>query len=125
MAAHREIKSKPRLSLRCLKIKLMKLRSVLFVTLTVAGLLTALVPFSARAGGLAFDAAGNLFAADKHSVSKYTPDRAKSTFAAGLKEPLGLCFDGKGNLFVSDGLAGKAGSQRSILKFAADAKRRY
>src|SRR5260370_24971360 len=44
-------------------------------------------------------------------------------FGGGLKATLGLCFDGKGNLFVSEGLAGKAGSQRSILKFAHDGKR--
>jgi hypothetical protein len=97
----------------------MKLLNRLFIALTVAGLATMLVSVSARAGGLAFDAADNLFAADKHSVCKYTPDGTKSTFATGLKEPLGLCFDRKGNFFVLDGLAPTS----SILKFTPDGKR--
>jgi hypothetical protein len=57
---------------------------------------------SIHAGGLTFDAAGNLFVADGHSVSKFTADGTKSIFATALKEPLGLSFDSKGNLFVSD-----------------------
>jgi hypothetical protein len=65
----------------------------LFLALTVAGLGTILVSMSARAGGLAFDAAGNLFVADGHSISKYAPDGTKSTFAAGQ-------FDAKGNVKI-------------------------
>jgi hypothetical protein len=71
-----------------------------FVSLTVAGLVAILVPVSAHASNLAFDAAGNLFWADGPSVFKCTPDGAKSTFAAGLKGPLSLCFDSKGDFFV-------------------------
>jgi hypothetical protein len=71
-----------------------------------------LVSVSAHAGGLTFDAAGNLFVADGHSVSKFTVDGTKSTFATGLKEPLGLSFDSKGNLFVSHG--------DSIFKFTPE-----
>src|SRR5437773_7569731 len=85
-----------------------------FVALTVAGLGTILVSISAQAGLLAFDAAGNLFLSDRHSISKYAPDGTKSTFAAGLN-PLSLSFDGKGNLFVVD--------ESSILKFTPDGKR--
>jgi hypothetical protein len=52
-----------------------------FICLTVASLATILVPVSAHASNLAFDAAGNLFWADGPSVFKYTPDGAKSSFA--------------------------------------------
>src|SRR5437773_1761946 len=95
----------------------------LFLALTVAGLGTVLVPAETQAGGLAIDAAGNLFVADGHSILKYTPDGTKNTFATGLRMPLGLCFDGKGNLFVSDGAANTARSQRSILKFGPNGRK--
>jgi sugar lactone lactonase YvrE len=97
----------------------------IFIGLRVAALATILVPMSAHANALAFDAAGNLYAADpsRHSVFKYTADGTKSTFATGLRYPLGLCFDGKGNLFVSDGSAINPKSRRSILKFTSDRKR--
>jgi hypothetical protein len=72
---------------------------------------------STHAGSLTFDAAGNLFVADGHSVSKFTADGTKSTFATGLKEPLGLSFDSKGNLFVSD-----AGGN-SIYKLTLEGKK--
>jgi len=74
----------------------------LFVALIVASLGTILVPAETQAGRLAFDAAGNLFLSDGHSIFKYAPDGAKSTFTAGLRYPLDLCFDREGNLFVSD-----------------------
>jgi sugar lactone lactonase YvrE len=95
-----------------------------FIILGIAGLGTIFGFTNAQAGGLAFDAAGNLYVADssKHSVFKYTPDGTKSTFATGLY-PLGLCFDREGNLFVSDGAANTAGSQRSILKFGPDGRK--
>ena len=88
-----------------------------FTTLMVASLGTILVSISARAGSLAFDAAGNLFHGEGHSVFKYTSDGTKSTFATGLKNSSSLAFDTKGNLFVSDN-----GSQ-SIYKFAPDGKK--
>src|SRR3984893_440100 len=72
---------------------------------------------SAHADGLTFDGGGNLFVADGHSVSKFTVDGTKSTFATGLKEPIGLSFDTKGNLFVSD-----LGSN-SIYKLTPEAKK--
>src|SRR5216117_1668593 len=86
----------------------------LVIILTVLCSAAMVVPIEARAGALAFDAAGNLFLADGHSISKYAPDGTKSTFAAGLS-PLSLSFDGKGNLFVVD--------ESSILKFTPDGKR--
>jgi sugar lactone lactonase YvrE len=93
----------------------------LLILLTEVCLAAILVPAEAGAGGLAFDAAGNLFVADGHSVFKYAPDGTKSTFATGLRYPLGLCFDSEGNLFVSDGAVTDAKS--AILKFTPDGKR--
>jgi len=89
-----------------------------FATLTVASLGIILACTETQAGRLAFDAAGNLFVAAGHSVFKYTLDGTKTTFAAGLKYPLGLCFDDKGSLFVSDGAVTAATNQRAILKFS-------
>lgn len=96
----------------------------LLVVLTACAVAVMLVPVEARAGGLAFDAAGNLFLGDfdEHSISKYAPDGTKSTFAAGL-DPLGLSFDGKGNLFVSTGEVINSKTRGSILKFTPDGKR--
>jgi hypothetical protein len=45
-----------------------------FAALRVAGLGIVLGFTAAQAGGLAFDAAGNLFVADGHSIFKYLPD---------------------------------------------------
>ena len=97
----------------------------LFVAATITCVTTMLASISAHAGGLAFDAAGNLYAADpsKHSVFKYMPDGTKSSFATELSYPLGLCFDHEGNLFVSDGAAIDVKDRRSILKFTADGKK--
>jgi sugar lactone lactonase YvrE len=94
----------------------------LFVALIFVCFGTILLSVSAKAGGLAFDAAGNLLWADsnKYSIVKLTPDGTKSSFATGLKYPLSLCFDANGNLFVSDGAANTAKNQRSILKFGPD-----
>jgi sugar lactone lactonase YvrE len=89
-----------------------------FAALRVAGLGMVLGFTAAQAGRLAFDAAGNLFVADGHSIFKYLPDGTKTTFTAGLRYPLGLCFDGQGNLFVSDGVVTAAANQRAILIFS-------
>lgn len=54
--------------------------------------------------GLAFDSAGNLFAAAGGSVGyifKFSPEGVRSTFASGLFEPASLAFNGSGDLFVS------------------------
>jgi sugar lactone lactonase YvrE len=97
----------------------------LFVAVTITCLGTILASMSAQAGGLAFDAAGNLYAADpsRHSVFKYMADGTKSSFATELRYPLGLCFDHEGNLFVSDGSAIDVENHRSIVKFTPDGKR--
>ncbi|PYJ72679.1 MAG: hypothetical protein DME75_03955 [Verrucomicrobia bacterium] len=76
--------------------------------------------------GLAFDSAGNLYAADGNAqtafdssgnlfvstdcfcdpgsdtILKFTPTGVESTFATGLTNPRGLAFDSSGNLFVAE-----------------------
>jgi sugar lactone lactonase YvrE len=54
--------------------------------------------------GLAFDAAGYLFATDylSNTVLKYAPDGTGTTFATGFGQPADLAFDSAGNLFVLD-----------------------
>jgi hypothetical protein len=73
---------------------------------------------NARAGALAFDSSGNLFAVEHwRSIAKFTGDGIQSTFAAGLQGPIGLCIDNGGNLFVSDFRS------NSIYEFTPDGKR--
>ena len=55
--------------------------------------------------GLAFDAAGNLYAANhfNNTITKFTPDGVGSAFAnTGLSVPQGLAFDTAGNLYVAN-----------------------
>lgn len=76
-----------------------------------------------RGLGLAFDNAGNLFAADATSqtVYKFTPDGARSVFIGpeafsnAQTAPIGLAFDQFGNLFVSTVVF--PGNNDRILKF--------
>ena len=56
---------------------------------------------------LAFDSAGNLYAAvsvkfTQDSVMKFTPDGKYSTFVTDVGDATGLAFDAAGNLFVAD-----------------------
>jgi len=58
--------------------------------------------------GLAFDSAGNLYAADggDQTIYKFAPNGTRTVFAgpsefAGGESPVGLAFDRSGNLFVS------------------------
>ena len=58
--------------------------------------------------GLAFDGAGNLYAADAFDVTiyKFAPDGTRTVFAGpsdftSTQAPAGLAFDASGNLFVS------------------------
>src|SRR5215472_12707131 len=54
---------------------------------------------------LAFNSAGDLFAADYNSgnIYEFTPGGVRSTFASGFTDPLSLTFDTSGNLFVGAG----------------------
>ncbi|HXC36496.1 MAG TPA: PEP-CTERM sorting domain-containing protein [Candidatus Acidoferrales bacterium] len=54
--------------------------------------------------GLAFNSAGNLFAADYNSgnIYEFTPAGVQSTFASGLNLPLSLAINAAGDLFVGD-----------------------
>jgi sugar lactone lactonase YvrE len=69
--------------------------------------------------GLAFDAAGNLFAADaaEHTIYKFAPDGTRTVFASDIGgTPIDLTFDVAGDLFVS--IAGFVGQNNGyILEF--------
>jgi len=77
--------------------------------------------------GLAFDAAGNLFAADaeNQTIFKFTPAGAQSVFVGSaaftsVQDPVGLAFDRSGNLLVTtEGNEGGPGGD-AILVFAPD-----
>jgi sugar lactone lactonase YvrE len=77
--------------------------------------------------GLAFDDAGNLFAADAtdQTIFKFTPAGASSVFVgptafSPVQIPVGLAFDKLGNLFVTtEGNEGGPGGD-AILVFAPD-----
>src|SRR5439155_21546797 len=65
---------------------------------------------------LAFDDKGNLFVSVCNTISKFTPDGKRSTFASGLGHPGELAVDDKNNLFVADW-------GDSIFKFTPDGTR--
>src|SRR5437667_3481926 len=75
--------------------------------------------------GLAFDSAGNLYAADggAQTIYKFAPNGARTVFVGPSAfdhrvYPVGLAFDISGNLFVStDALSNFSGND-TILKFA-------
>jgi sugar lactone lactonase YvrE len=82
-----------------------------------------------QGAGLAFDSAGNLFAADFADITiyKFTPDGTRSVFvdpSAFLPDqgPVGLAFDRFGNLFVSTEIGGvpPPSGEGEILKFTPD-----
>ena len=55
--------------------------------------------------GLAFDSAGNLYAANagNNTIEKFTPGGVGSVFAStGLNNNLGLAFDSAGNLYAAN-----------------------
>src|SRR4051812_20395052 len=55
-------------------------------------------------GGIAFDAAGNLYVANygDGTISKFTTNGTSSIFASGLNSPWVLAFDGAGILYVGN-----------------------
>ena len=52
---------------------------------------------------LAFNSAGDLFETDQQSgnIYEFTPNGTRSTFASGLRFPIGLAFNNAGDLFVT------------------------
>ena len=73
------------------------------------GSVVATVPTNDQFQGLAFDAAGNLYASVTGSstqpgmILKLTPDGASTVFASmGLFQPFGLAFDAAGNLYAAN-----------------------
>jgi hypothetical protein len=81
---------------------------------------------NARAGALAFDGSGNLFAVEHwRSIAKFTGDGIQSIFASSvsnLSNPIDLVLDEAGNLFVVPVrmLDKKNGITPSIIKFSPD-----
>ena len=81
--------------------------------------------------GIAFDAAGNLFASDATDsiIFKFTPAGASSVFVGpaaftAVQGPVGLTFDRSGNLWVTtEGNEGGAGGD-AVLVFAPDGSER-
>jgi DNA-binding beta-propeller fold protein YncE len=74
--------------------------------------------------GLAFDSAGNLFAADfsDQTIVKFTPGGTSSVFAGpsaftSISGPAGLAFNSAGNLFVSTETNGLGLELDAILEF--------
>ena len=73
--------------------------------------------------GLAFDAQGNLYAANSFdgTVSRVTPGGAVTTFATGLGGPFRLAFDAAGDLYVShpsDGTVSRVAPDGTVSTFA-------
>jgi sugar lactone lactonase YvrE len=52
--------------------------------------------------GLAFDAAGNLYAATPSRILKFDPAGERTIFATGFSRAASLAFDSKGDLYVAD-----------------------
>ena len=91
---------------------------------TPDGTLSTFGSIASPSFGLAFDSAGNLYAADNgfQTIYKFAPDGMQSIFVGPsafgpLQSPVGLAFDRFGNLFVSTG--GDPGND-AILKFTPD-----
>ena len=78
--------------------------SIFQFTTTPSGTLARFTFASGLTGlrGIAFDRAGNLFAAEDERILKITPDGFKSVFASELHGPNFLTFDSTGNLYASD-----------------------
>jgi len=74
--------------------------------------------------GLAFDSAGNLYAADggDQTIYKFAPNGTRTVFAGASEfaegeSPVGLAFDSYGNLFVSTNALSDFSGNDTILEF--------
>jgi hypothetical protein len=93
---------------------------------TPQGTVSTFGTFNNSGPGLAFDSAGNLFAADNadQTIYKFTPGGVQSVFAGPAafvsgEGPVGLAFDRFGNLFVStEIITGDENGNDAILEFA-------
>jgi sugar lactone lactonase YvrE len=81
------------------------------------GTMSVFSPLLGSGGGsLAFDAQGNLYAAEyiQNAITRITPAGVASTFQSSISSPTGLVFDAAGNLFV--GNQGYGGSSPGITR---------
>ena len=94
--------------------------------ITPGGVLSTFGSVPGQGLGLAFDSAGNLFAANAgpdQTIYEFAPDGTRSVFVGPTAfdpdhGPICLAFDRDGNLFVSlEGAAGIACSNDKIVKF--------
>ncbi|MBI4253798.1 MAG: IPT/TIG domain-containing protein, partial [Candidatus Rokubacteria bacterium] len=69
--------------------------------------------------GIAVDAAGNVFVADRGAgtVTRIAPDRTTSVVASGLERPIGLAFDLAGRLLIAEEKAAR------VVRLEANASR--
>jgi hypothetical protein len=96
--------------------------------ITPGGVLSTFGSVTGQGLGLAFDSAGDLFAASAsdQNIYKFAPDGTRSVFVGPTAfdpdhGPICLAFDRDGNLFVSlEGVAGVACSNDRIVKFTPD-----
>jgi sugar lactone lactonase YvrE len=95
--------------------------------ITPDGVISTFGNTTGQAFGIAFDSAGNLFAASgtDQMIYKFTPDGARSVFVGPSAftpnaGPVGLAFDSLGNLFVSTESGCPPLESDSILKFTPD-----
>lgn len=87
--------------------------------------ITALAPIEILAAGfgslqgVAVDAAGNVYVADREAdtVTRIAPDRSQVVVAAGLGRPVGLAFDPDGRLLIAEERAGR------VVRIEADGRR--
>jgi sugar lactone lactonase YvrE len=93
---------------------------------TPGGLQSTLGSVTNQGFGLAFDSAGNLFAASgDQTIYEFTPDGTRSVFVdpSGFppnEGPIGLAFDRFGNLFVSTESGLMSSPNDGVLKFTPD-----
>jgi sugar lactone lactonase YvrE len=89
---------------------------------TPSGVQSTFGSIEGQSFGLAFDGAGNLFAAGNVNIYKFTPDGTRTVFADSSQfppnnGPIDLAFDRFGNLFASTESGLLSDSSNVVMKF--------
>jgi len=89
---------------------------------TLGGVQSTFGSIEGQSFGLAFDSAGNLFAAGNGNIYKFTPDGTRTVFADSSQfppnnGPIGLAFDRFGNLFASTESGAVNDPSNVVMKF--------